>query len=76
MAVNSEPTSSELIIRVEDGTTSSGAIRYKNLSFRNIKAGATDNDVKAVADLLGNAQIKPVAGILRSTVVTLTGEPE
>ena len=76
MAVNSEPVSSELIIRVENGTTSTGATRYKNLSYRNIKAEATDNDVKAIADLLGNAQTKSVVGIFRSNVVTLTGEPE
>lgn len=76
MAVNAEPTGSELVIRVEDGVTSTGATRYRNLTYRNIKAGATDNDVKAVADLLGNAQTKPVASILRNTTVTLTGVPE
>jgi len=76
MAVNSEPVSSELIIRVENGTTSTGATRYKNLTYRNIKSEATDNDVKAIADLLGSAQTKPVATILRSNVVTITGEPE
>lgn len=76
MAVNAEPTSSELVVRVEDGLTSTGATRYRNLTYRNIKANATDNDVKAIADLLGNAQTKPVVSILRNTAVTLTGEPE
>ncbi|MGI6549855.1 MAG: DUF1659 domain-containing protein [Syntrophomonadales bacterium] len=76
MAVTAEPTGSELTIRVEDGMTSTGATRYKNLAYRNIKAEATDNDVKAVADQLGNAQSKPVVNVFRSNMVTLTGEPD
>ena len=75
MAVTAEPTGSELIIRVEDGMTSTGATRYKNLAYRNIKADATDNDVKAAADQLGDAQSKPVASVLRNNTVALTGEP-
>ncbi len=75
MAVTAEPTSSELIIRVEDGLTSTGATRYKNLTYRNIKANATDNDVKAIADQLGNAQSKPVVSVFRNNTLALTGEP-
>lgn len=75
MAVTTEPTGSEIIIRVEDGETSTGATRYKNLVYRNIKSEATDNDVKAVADELGEAQTKPVASVFRNNMVTLTGEP-
>ncbi len=75
MAVTAEPTGSELMIRVEDGLTSTGATRYRNLAYRNIKSEATDNDVKAVADQLGEAQTKPVVSVIRNNIVTLIGEP-
>jgi len=75
MAVNAEATSSELIIVVEDGVTAAGATRYRNLSYRNVKSESTDNDVKAVADLLGSAQTKTVVEVLRRNILTLTGEP-
>ena len=75
MAVISEAVSSEFVIRVEDGLTSGGAIRYRNLTYRNIKSEASDNDVKSVADSLGTAQTKTIVGILRSSTVSLTGEP-
>ncbi|NLB17672.1 MAG: DUF1659 domain-containing protein [Syntrophomonadaceae bacterium] len=76
MAVTNEAVSSEFVIRVEDGFTSTGAIRYSNLTYRNVKFDAVDNDVKAVADALGAAQSKTVAGVLRSNTVYLIGEPE
>jgi hypothetical protein len=75
MAVTAEALSSEFILRVEDGMTATGATRYANLTYRNVKAEATDNDVKAIADQLAEAQTKPVVNILRTNTLTLTGEP-
>ncbi|NLV16446.1 MAG: DUF1659 domain-containing protein [Syntrophomonadaceae bacterium] len=75
MAVTTEAVSSEFIIRVENGFTSTGAIRYSNLTYRNVKFDAADDDVKAVADALGAAQSKTVVGVLRNSTVYLIGEP-
>lgn len=75
MAVTAEPVGSEFIIRVEDGMTATGATRYANLTYRNIKADSTDNDVKAIADLLGEAQTRDVVNVLRTNTLALSGEP-
>jgi hypothetical protein len=75
MAVTAEPTGSELQIRVENGTSATGATLYRNLTYRNVKDTALDNDVKAVADALGLAQTQTVAAIFRTNTLELTGEP-
>ncbi len=75
MAVTAEAVGSEFIIRVEDGMTATGATRYANRIYRNVKADATDNDVKDIADQLGEAQTKPVVSVLRTNTLMLTGEP-
>ena len=46
MAFTAEATGSELIIRVEDGMTATGATRYANLNYRSVKADATDNKTR------------------------------
>ncbi|MGE5396313.1 MAG: DUF1659 domain-containing protein, partial [Chitinophagales bacterium] len=45
MAVTADPVGSEMVIRVENGTTTSGATKYANRSFNNVKATATNDDV-------------------------------
>lgn len=45
MAVTKAITDLKLQVRVEDGTTSAGAVKIKNLSYSNIRLDATDQEL-------------------------------
>ena len=42
MAIEKSRYDTKLVIRVEDGTTSSGAAAVKNLNYSQVKVNATD----------------------------------
>lgn len=65
MAVTADPVGSEMVIRVENGTTTSGATKYANRSFNNVKATATNDDVYAVAASLASLQTKTITAYQR-----------
>lgn len=65
MAVQANPISSELVIRVENGVSASGATVYANRRFTTVKTAAANEDVHAVAQSLASLQSKIVAGIQR-----------
>lgn len=75
MAVQANPISSEALIRVENGVSSSGATVYASRRLNGIKPAAANEDVHAVARSLGSLQSKTVASIQRSNDLELVQIP-
>lgn len=65
MAVIRTPGDSTLRIRVQTGIGASGQPVYRNRSYNNVKAAATDDDVYAVAQAIAGLQQHPVNSIIR-----------
>lgn len=53
-----------LQIKVENGTTSTGKLKLKTLSY-DINPAAQDADVYTVGSAIANVQTKPLVGIIR-----------
>jgi hypothetical protein len=64
LAIQANPTGSQLVIRVETGVNAQGAKTYSNRSY-DLKNEATDEDVFAVAQALASLQSRIVASVQR-----------
>ena len=56
MAVSKVPSVSKIILKVQTSTNAAGKPVYKQRPFAGLKATATDSDVFAVAQEIGNLQ--------------------
>ena len=65
MAVNRVPQGSRMIISIQNGVNAGGLPKYIQRTYRNVKVGAVDADVYAVAQGMANLQKYPVTGISR-----------
>lgn len=59
MAATKSKIDNKMLIRVENGTTSSGAKAIKSLSYSQLRVDSTDDELMAAGDL----QTKPLSGI-------------
>ncbi|MDO4539723.1 MAG: DUF1659 domain-containing protein [Syntrophomonadaceae bacterium] len=71
MAIIKNAVSSELVLVVVDGTTASGANRYKNHYLKNLKPMALDQDVFDTGTALLTLQTKPTYAVQRRDLYTL-----
>ncbi len=53
----------KLQVRVENGSTSSGATQYKNINVTQVKLTATDEELLAAGQAIGNLQANPLSGV-------------
>lgn len=74
MAVVKAPQSGKLILKVQTGVNATGNPVYRQRSFANIKAGAADSDVFAVAEGLASLQKNNLADIIRQDVNNLVNQ--
>lgn len=65
MAVTKAITDVKLQIRVQDGTTASGAAKIKSLSFSNIKLDAGDQDLLDAGKAIVGITNYPLSGVRR-----------
>ena len=65
MAVNRVPQGSRMIISIENGVNAGGQPKYFQRTYKNVKAGAVDADVYAVAQGMASLQKYPITGISR-----------
>ena len=65
MAVNRVPQGSRVIISIQNGVNTAGQPKYFQRTYRNVKAGAVDTDVYAVAQAIAGLQKYPVSSISR-----------
>ena len=63
MAIEKSRYDTKLVIRVEDGTTSSGAAAIKNLNYSQVKVNATDEELYTAGKAIAELQSKPLSGI-------------
>lgn len=65
MAVSKTPQNSRLVIKVQTGVNGSGDPVYRQRSFNNAKSTASDADIYAIGQAIGDLQQHPVASIGR-----------
>ena len=53
----------KLQVRVENGSTTSGATAYKNINFNQVKLTATDDELLAAGQAIGNLQASPLSAV-------------
>lgn len=63
MAIEKSRYDTKLVIRVEDGTTSSGAAAIKNLNYSQVKVNATDEELYNAGKVISELQSKTLSGI-------------
>lgn len=63
MAATKSKTDSKMLIRVENGTTTSGTKAVKNLSYSQLRVDATDDQLMAAGKAIADLQTKPLTGI-------------
>ena len=63
MAIEKSRYDTKLVIRVEDGTTSSGTAAIKNLNYSQVKVNATDEELYTAGKAIAELQSKPLSGI-------------
>lgn len=63
MAAVKNKTDSKMLIRVENGTSSTGATVIKNLSYSQIRVESTDDELMAAGKAIADLQTKPLTGI-------------
>ena len=74
MAVTKLAQNGKLVVKVETGVNASGNPTYRLRSFQNVKPGAADADVYAVAQALANLQQHPVINVTRMETGNLVSE--
>lgn len=74
MAVVKVPQTSKLVIKVQTGINASGNPVYRLRSFQNVKSGAADSDVFAVAEGMAGLQKNTVISIARQDDNTLVNQ--
>lgn len=63
MAIEKSRYDTKLVIRVEDGTTSSGAVAVKNLNYSQVKVNASDEELYNAGKAVSELQSKALSGI-------------
>ncbi len=63
MSIEKSRYDTKLVIRVEDGTTSSGAAALKNLNYSQVKVNASDEELYAAGKAISELQSKTLSGI-------------
>lgn len=63
MAIEKSRYDTKLVIRVEDGTTSSGTAAIKNLNYSQVKVNATDEELYNAGKAISELQSKTLSGI-------------
>lgn len=63
MAAVKNKIDNKMLIRVENGTTSSGAKAIKSLSYTQLRVDATDDQLMAAGKAIADLQTKPLTGI-------------
>lgn len=74
MAVVKAPQSGKLTLKVQTGVNSAGNPVYRLRTFANVKAGAADSDVFAVAEGLASLQKNKLGDIIRQDVNNLVNQ--
>lgn len=76
MAVTSTPIGDTLNIVLDNGVSASGSQLTKTVKYPDVRAAATDNAVKDVADAIATAMSKTVMMVTRNKNAELDGTPE
>lgn len=63
MAAAKNKIDNKMLIRVENGTTSSGAKAIKSLSYTQLRVDSTDDELMAAGKAIADLQTKPLTGI-------------
>lgn len=74
MAVTKVSQNGKLVVKVETGVNAAGNPAYRLRTFQNVKPGAADADVYAVAQALTNLQQYPVVNVARTETGNLISE--
>ena len=74
MAVVARPITSSISLKVEVGTTASGATKYGSRTISYINPALTDANAYDAGDAIGALQSHTVAGIIRTNKVDLVRE--
>lgn len=69
-AVKKSPTT-KLIIKVANGTSSSGTTLYASRTFQHINPAATDDNMLSLGNKYGALQSRTVGGVQRQDLATL-----
>ena len=64
----------KLQVRVENGSSTSGKTAYKNINVTQVKLGATDDELLAAGQAIGNLQANPLSGVRLVNSYDLTGD--
>ncbi len=74
MAVVKMPQSGKLVLKVQTGVSATGNPVYRARTFANVKAGATDSDVFAVAESLAGLQKYTLVDVVRQDLGNLVNQ--
>lgn len=74
MAVVKMPQSGKLVLKVQTGVSTNGNPVYRARTFANIKPGAPDSDVFAVAEGLAGLQKHTLVDIVRQDLNNLVSQ--
>ena len=74
MAVVARPITTSISLKVEVGTTASGATKYGSRTISYINPALTDANAYDAGDAIGALQSHTVAGIIRTNKVDLVRE--
>ena len=64
----------KLQVRVENGSSTSGKTAYKNINVTQVKLGATDDELLAAGQAIGNLQANPLSGVRLVNRYDLSGD--
>ncbi|MGE5404094.1 MAG: DUF1659 domain-containing protein [Candidatus Saccharibacteria bacterium] len=76
MAVTSTPIGDTLNIVLDNGVSATGQQLTKTVKYPDVRAAATDNAVKDVADAIASAMSLAVMSVIRNKNAELDGTPE
>lgn len=71
MAATKKSATTKLIIKVANGTSSSGTTLYASRTFQHIAPTATDDNVLSLGTQYGSLQSRTVGGVQRQDTATL-----
>ncbi|HWR45800.1 DUF1659 domain-containing protein [Sporomusa sp.] len=74
MAVVKVPQSGKVVLKVQTGVNATGNPVFRLRTFANVKSGAADSDVFAVAEGLGSLQQHTLVDIIRQDVNNLINQ--
>jgi hypothetical protein len=74
MAITSNQVSRELILVLDNGTSSTGKALTKNQTYSSIKIASADADLYSVAQSLSGLQTRNLIGVKRQDVSEIVNE--